>query len=223
MLTSPTTCGRRCGASRRSTRVCRRSASWMMTWVYSVSSRESISISSSCAAPRMPPSGFLISCARLRISSLLACAWSIRRSSRSCLRLLLQRQQFDDDFARRVGLRHDHVHRHRLVVLAHAARRRSAGRRTRCCRRRSSALRRMCGSVKQSREAASPRWCGARCRARLRARRWQTAPRRRRAPRPPAWPAGRRTGNARRQCGAGLARSRHCDCSWRTAGGRARA
>ena len=34
------------------------------------------SISSSCAAPRMPPSGFLISCARLRISSLLAWAWS---------------------------------------------------------------------------------------------------------------------------------------------------
>ena len=39
MLTSPTTCGRRCGASRRSTSACRRSASWMMTWVYSVSSR----------------------------------------------------------------------------------------------------------------------------------------------------------------------------------------
>ena len=32
----------------------------------------------------MPPSGFLISCARLRISSLLAWAWPSARSSRSC-------------------------------------------------------------------------------------------------------------------------------------------
>ena len=54
-----------------------------MTCVYSVSSRP-ISICSNCAAPRMPPSGFLISCARLRMSSLLACAWSVSRSSRSC-------------------------------------------------------------------------------------------------------------------------------------------
>ena len=55
----------------------------MMTWVYSVSARDSISISSSWAAPRMPPSGFLISWARFLISSLVACACSSARSSRS--------------------------------------------------------------------------------------------------------------------------------------------
>ena len=54
-----------------------------MTWVYSVRSRDSNSICSSWAAPRMPPKGFLISWARLRMSSLLAWAWSISRSSRS--------------------------------------------------------------------------------------------------------------------------------------------
>ena len=86
MLTSPTMCGRRCGASRRSTRVCRRSASLMITCVYSRKAfrwASGSSSSSSWAAPRMPPSGFLISCARLRISSLLAWLWSSRRSSRS--------------------------------------------------------------------------------------------------------------------------------------------
>jgi hypothetical protein len=66
----------------------------------------------------MPPSGFLISCARLRISSLLACAWSIRRSSRSWRACCLQRQQLDDDFARALGLGHDHMHRQGLALLA---------------------------------------------------------------------------------------------------------
>ena len=83
MLTLPTTWGFRCGASRRSTRSCSRSASLMITWVYSVSARDSISISSSCAAPRIPPSGFLISWARFLISSLVASACSSARSSRS--------------------------------------------------------------------------------------------------------------------------------------------
>ena len=68
----------------------------MMTCVYSRSSGRSSSRSSSCAEPRRPPSGFLISCARLRISSRLATAcvrlrssrsmrscWSIERSSRT--------------------------------------------------------------------------------------------------------------------------------------------
>ena len=58
----------------------------MMTCVYSMQlRRDSSSISSSCAAPRMPPSGFLISCARLRISSLLACsARAAAPRARSC-------------------------------------------------------------------------------------------------------------------------------------------
>ena len=43
----------------------------------------SSSPSRSCAAPRMPPSGFLISCARLRIRSRLACCCSSSRSSRA--------------------------------------------------------------------------------------------------------------------------------------------
>ncbi len=83
MFTSPTMCGCRWGSSRRSTSVCSRSDSLMMTWVYSRSARSGSSNSSNCAAPRMPPSGFLISCARLRISSLLAEVRSSRRSSRS--------------------------------------------------------------------------------------------------------------------------------------------
>ena len=49
-----------------------RSASFMMTCVYSCSDGFSSSRSNNCAAPRMPPSGFLISWARLRISSRLA-------------------------------------------------------------------------------------------------------------------------------------------------------
>src|SRR5260221_9322699 len=49
MLTSPTSCGWRCGASSRSTSACSRSASWMMTSVYSRSSGASRSICSSWA------------------------------------------------------------------------------------------------------------------------------------------------------------------------------
>ena len=45
--------------------------------------RASSSRSSSCAEPRMPPSGFLISCARLRISSRFACCSITMRSSRA--------------------------------------------------------------------------------------------------------------------------------------------
>ena len=83
MFTGPT-CGGRCGVSRRSIRSCSRSASLMMTCVYSRRSGRSSSRSSSWAEPRSPPSGFLISCARLRISSRLATAcWSRLRSSRS--------------------------------------------------------------------------------------------------------------------------------------------
>ena len=46
-------------------------------------------------------------------------------------------------------------------------------------------------------QSASPRWCGARCPGHLRAPRWQTAPSRRCAPPPPAWPAGRSALEAR--------------------------
>ena len=95
--TSPFTCtriwwmfvrryvGSRCGVSSRLTSDCRRSASPMITCVYSVSAARSSSRSRSCAAPRMPPSGFLISCARLRISSRFACCCSCSRSSRAIL------------------------------------------------------------------------------------------------------------------------------------------
>ena len=75
--------GARCGASSRLTRPRSRSASPMITCVYSTSCGRSSSRSSSCAAPRMPPSGFLISCARLRISSRFACCCSCSRSSRA--------------------------------------------------------------------------------------------------------------------------------------------
>ena len=56
-----------CGVSRRFMSDCRRSASFTITCVNSRSSGSASSRSSSCAAPRMPPSGFLISCARLRM------------------------------------------------------------------------------------------------------------------------------------------------------------
>ncbi len=62
---------------------CSRSASPMITCVYSISGGRSSSRSSSCAAPRMPPNGFLISWARLLISSRFACCCSSRRSSRA--------------------------------------------------------------------------------------------------------------------------------------------
>ena len=74
--------GARCGVSSRSISACRRSASLMITCVYSRSSARSSSRSSSCAEPRRPPSGFLISCARLRISSRFACC-SIRGAPRA--------------------------------------------------------------------------------------------------------------------------------------------
>ena len=44
------------------------SASRMMTWVYSLSSALGSSLASSCAAPRRPPRGLLISCARPRMT-----------------------------------------------------------------------------------------------------------------------------------------------------------
>src|SRR5262245_60566185 len=75
--------GGRWGVRRRSIRSCRRSASLMITCVYSRRSGRSNSRSRSWAEPRRPPSGFLISCARLRISARLATAWSSSRSSRS--------------------------------------------------------------------------------------------------------------------------------------------
>ena len=53
------------GPSMRSTSARRRSASLMMTAVYSLSEPSCSSRSSSCAAPRSPPSGFLISCREL--------------------------------------------------------------------------------------------------------------------------------------------------------------
>ena len=86
MLTSATTRGERCGASSRSTSACSRSASAMITRVYSRWSGVS-SDSRSWAAPRTPPSGFLISCARLRISWRLASvrpSWRSSRSTFSC-------------------------------------------------------------------------------------------------------------------------------------------
>jgi hypothetical protein len=161
MLTSPTTCGRRCGASRRSTRACRRSASWMMTWVYSVSSRDVTSIASSCAAPRMPPSGFLISCARLRTSSLLACAWPCVRSSRSsrvcCSISIISTSTSSGP----VHLADDDVHRHSCA--RHDGRR--PGQRRICASKRPlatslsatrrSASRSGAGSTSQSRHAAA--------------------------------------------------------------------
>ena len=52
MLTSPTTCGLRCGASRRSTSACSRSASWMMTCVYSVERPARTRLPSPATAPR---------------------------------------------------------------------------------------------------------------------------------------------------------------------------
>ena len=55
--------GPRCGVSSRLTSDCRRSASPMITCVYSRAACGELG-SSSSAAPRMPPSGFLISCAR---------------------------------------------------------------------------------------------------------------------------------------------------------------
>ena len=76
--------GSRFGVSRRLTSDCSRSASPMITCVYSDKLRRGRArASSSCAAPRMPPSGFLISCARLRIRSRFACCCSSRRSSRA--------------------------------------------------------------------------------------------------------------------------------------------
>jgi hypothetical protein len=53
----------------------------MMTWVYSQQlGGDCSSAASSWAEPRMPPSGFLISCARSRISSRLAAAESSVRA-----------------------------------------------------------------------------------------------------------------------------------------------
>ena len=59
----------------------------MMTRVYSRCSGDASSASSSCAAPRTPPSGFLISWARLRSSCRLASdrpSWRSSRSTLSC-------------------------------------------------------------------------------------------------------------------------------------------
>ena len=53
----------------------------MMTSVYSRSRVVELLCCSSCRAPRMPPSGFLISCARLRMSSRLAC-WPVQQPAR---------------------------------------------------------------------------------------------------------------------------------------------
>ena len=75
-MLSGSTRGSRLGVSRRFISDCRRSVSFTITWVNSRSSGSASSRSSSCAAPRMPPSGFLISWARLRISSRLACCCS---------------------------------------------------------------------------------------------------------------------------------------------------
>ncbi len=51
--------------------------------MHSRSSSRTSSLSSSCAAPRMPPKGFLISCAKLRRSSLLAARPASAIASRS--------------------------------------------------------------------------------------------------------------------------------------------
>ena len=69
-----------------STSDCRRSASPMITCVYS-EERRPVKLRARAAARRREsrPSGFLISCARLRISSRFACCCSSRRSSRAIL------------------------------------------------------------------------------------------------------------------------------------------
>ncbi|MNS94978.1 hypothetical protein D3C72_1292140 [compost metagenome] len=75
--------GTRCGPLKRSTSACRRSASEIMTWVYSASAALGSSASSNCAAPRKPPRGFFTSWARLRNSSRCASISSTSRWLRS--------------------------------------------------------------------------------------------------------------------------------------------
>ena len=75
----------------------------MITCVYSISGGASSSRSSSCAAPRMPPSGFLISCARLRISSRFACCCSLQPLLARDLELLVDVAELDAAPTRRRG------------------------------------------------------------------------------------------------------------------------
>ena len=75
--------GTRCGTSSLSIRLCSLSASLIITCVYSRRLGFGSSCSNSCAAPRKPPKGLRISCARLRNSSELACCWINMRSSRA--------------------------------------------------------------------------------------------------------------------------------------------
>ena len=146
----------------------------------------------------MPPSGFLISCARLRISSLLACAWSSSALLAVLARLLLDLDQLDQHSPRAVGLAHDHVHRQRLAVPAPAqlARRSAAAANSlRAHRASASAQQRRVGEPVEHR--AAQQRCAATARARLRARRWRTAAAIGVRPRPPSWPAGRRPRSGR--------------------------
>ena len=87
----------------------------MMTCVYSVSARDSSSISSSCAAPRMPPSGFLISCARLRISSVGRLGLVEGALLAILAVLLLDLDQLEDDVREPSIWLHRDVHRQRLA------------------------------------------------------------------------------------------------------------
>ena len=104
-MLSGSTRGRRFGVSRRFMSDCSRSASFTITCVNSRSSGSPSSRSSSCAAPRMPPSGFLISCARLRISSRLACLLLEDLRLARDLQLLLQLAQLEHQARRRRRLR----------------------------------------------------------------------------------------------------------------------
>ena len=143
--------GSRCGVSSRLTSACRRSASPMITCVYSISCGRSSSRSSSCAAPRMPPSGFLISCARLRISSRFACCCSSSRSSRAIFSCWSMWRNSSSSVA---AVRLDRRHRARKVQ-ASPCRRRRARAPARCRTRRSPAP---CRSPANS-AGASPKTC----------------------------------------------------------------
>ena len=102
------------GPSSASTSAASRSASLMMTVVYSCSAGSLSWRSSSCAAPRSPPSGFLISCASCRTIARLPPSWVSSAFSRRMRWCCVTSGELDDHAAGPAGLverRDGHVER----------------------------------------------------------------------------------------------------------------
>ena len=133
MLTSATMCGApRCGASRRVDQHLQQPVGLVDDdlGVFGQRLVIELSISSNCAAPRMPPSGFLISWARGCGSVPLVTRTLIERAGLAVLpRLLLDLDQLQQQLLAVVDLREDDMHRQRLARAARRAARSRASNR----------------------------------------------------------------------------------------------